>query len=128
MTAVPAEQHAATLIVALDPRLRRYLLAALLAGRRELRRNGIHSPEGFDRLAAALAAPNGHQRPQPPVPDNDPDSVLMNYQRAAGHLGVSDRTVRRLVANGHLPAVRIGRRVLIRAADVDLFAGARHAG
>lgn len=114
-----------TLIVALDPETRRFLLAALLAGRRELGRNGIGAPESFDRLVAAIAAPSGPERPVRDEQRRAPDAALMSYAEAAGRLRVSPRTVRRLVASGELPAVYLGRRALIRPGDVEALAGAR---
>ncbi|WP_219413934.1 excisionase family DNA-binding protein [Pseudonocardia nigra] len=116
------------LLVQIDEPLRRYLLTALVAGRRELRRNGVHPPVGFDRLTAALAARTGQGQPEFGDGAADVEAALMDYDTAAARLAVSPRTVRRLVASGRLEAVPIGRRRLIRACDVDLMAGARRAG
>lgn len=42
---------------------------------------------------------------------------------AAGHaLSVSERTIRRLISDGRLPAVRVGRAVRVRAVDVTAYA------
>lgn len=115
----------ATLIVALDPETRRYLLAALLAGRRELGRNGHAPPEAYDRLVSAIAAPCGPGRPELDDRVRDAEAPLMDYHEAGARLRVSARSIRRLVAAGELPAVRLGRRVLLRRGDVDALAGAR---
>lgn len=45
----------------------------------------------------------------------------VNMRQAAEHLNVSEATIRRWIAEGDLPAVRIGHRNLrIRAEDLDL--------
>jgi excisionase family DNA binding protein len=46
---------------------------------------------------------------------------LRSVRDAASLLGVSPKTVRRLIARGDLEAVRIGSRVLIREADLKAF-------
>ena len=43
---------------------------------------------------------------------------LLSYKQAASLLNVCSRTLRRMVDAGQLQAVRIRRRVLIRAADI----------
>lgn len=116
------------LLVQIDEPLRRYLLLALVAGRRELRRNGVHPSEAADRFVAALAARTGPDQPQLAEADADVEAALMDYDTAAARLAVSPRTVRRLVASGQLEAVPIGRRRLVRVTDVDLLAGVRRAG
>lgn len=119
------------ILLRLTPELRAYLLLAIAAGRRELRRNGYPAPREFDALVAVLVTAtdsSGPQRPTAAPPDDDVDGALMNYARAARRLGVSERTVRRLVALGQLPTVRIGRRVLIHPVDVELIEGERRAG
>jgi len=47
--------------------------------------------------------------------------ILLNVAQCAEALNVSPWTVRRLLATGKLPAVRIGSRVLVRASDIDNF-------
>ncbi|ODR03914.1 hypothetical protein BHQ15_17740 [Mycolicibacillus koreensis] len=45
---------------------------------------------------------------------------LLTVQAVADRFGVTDRTVRRYVASGLIPAARLGKRLIrIRAADVD---------
>lgn len=41
------------------------------------------------------------------VPGGLPTALLLSVEDAAARLGVSDDTVRRLIAGGHLPAVRV---------------------
>jgi excisionase family DNA binding protein len=49
-----------------------------------------------------------------------PSAGYVTLQEAADYYGVTDRTVRRLIADGYLPAERLGPRLLrIRAADLD---------
>lgn len=44
----------------------------------------------------------------------------VSQAEAAEHLGVTDRTLRRMIAAGELPAYRLGKRLLrIDLADVD---------
>lgn len=45
--------------------------------------------------------------------------LALSLEAAAEALGLSVRTVRRLVASGQLPASRVGRRVLIEASALD---------
>lgn len=53
-------------------------------------------------------------------PDTPP--ILLTYQEAAKLLGVSDRTVWQLVADGKIPAVRFAARtVRIDRQDIDKF-------
>jgi excisionase family DNA binding protein len=44
---------------------------------------------------------------------------LVTIAQGAEHLSVSERTVRRAVADGRLPAVRIGRCIRIRLDDLE---------
>jgi excisionase family DNA binding protein len=46
---------------------------------------------------------------------------LLTYRQAAQVLGVTDRTLRTLVREGRLPAVRFGRSVRIDPADLRRF-------
>jgi excisionase family DNA binding protein len=38
----------------------------------------------------------------------DDGAVMLSYRAAGARLGVSDRTIRRMVAAGRLPVVRVG--------------------
>jgi excisionase family DNA binding protein len=49
------------------------------------------------------------------------EPLLFSIVDAAKSLGVSHWTVRRLIADGQLPKVRIGSRVLLRASDLSEF-------
>lgn len=48
--------------------------------------------------------------------------ILVSTQRAARLLDLSESTVSRMVADGHLPAVNVGARVLIRRTDLEAWA------
>lgn len=48
-----------------------------------------------------------------------PAPLALRLEAAAEALGLSVRTVRRLVASGQLPASRVGRRVLIETSALD---------
>ena len=48
--------------------------------------------------------------------------ILVSVQRAARLIDLSESTVERMVADGHLPVVRVGARVLIRRADLEAWA------
>ena len=50
--------------------------------------------------------------------------IGMNRQQAGDYLGLSVQTIDRLRKAGHLPARKIGRRVLIRTADLDALIAA----
>lgn len=54
--------------------------------------------------------------------------VLVNSKMAAKVLSVSDRTVWQLTADGHLPAIRIGRLVRYAMSDLYAFIAARRSG
>jgi excisionase family DNA binding protein len=49
------------------------------------------------------------------------DAAYLTAAEAASHLGISLRTVRRRIADGSLPSVRIGRAVRIPAAALELL-------
>ncbi len=48
-------------------------------------------------------------------------SVLMNIPSAADQLQISERTLRRLIAAGELPIVRVGRQIRIRTEDLERY-------
>jgi excisionase family DNA binding protein len=57
---------------------------------------------------------NGLTGANPPVGEG-----LLTVQQVAENWQVSQRTVRRMIADGRLPIVRLGRAVRIRAKELD---------
>jgi excisionase family DNA binding protein len=53
---------------------------------------------------------NGHSDGNPPV-----DEELLTVQQVAENWQVSQRTIRRMIADGRLPIIRLGRAVRISA-------------
>lgn len=49
------------------------------------------------------------------------DRKLLTVEQLAERLAVNPMTVRRMVNRGQLPAVRIGRAIRFKPADVDAF-------
>lgn len=65
--------------------------------------------------AATSAEPIARPRPAEPTPEH------FTTKAAAAWLGISPTALRRLEADGQLPAVRIGRRVVFRRDTLDRF-------
>lgn len=106
--------------------LRRAVVAALILGRRELRRDGVAIPPGFDEYVAERFA-SGQERTRFGSADERPQPDLVSIADAARMLSVSARTVRRAIADGDIGVVRVRRRVLIPMAAIEEF-GVRRAG
>ena len=51
------------------------------------------------------------------------EATLLTVKQVARRLNLSQRTVRRLIATGVLPVVRIGRLVRIRPMDLEAITG-----
>ena len=107
-----------------DEVLRRHLLAAVAAHCRRLRRDGLTPPAGL--LAFAISVSNGQARPTLDGSGSHVDSARMgplavDYRAAADVLSVSERSVRRAVAAGQLPAVEVAGCRRIRVADLAAF-------
>jgi excisionase family DNA binding protein len=69
--------------------------------------------------------PAGTSSPHRPAPPPLAAAALHDARAVALRLGVSVRTVRRLIAAGELPAHRIGRSVRVSADDLARFLAAR---
>ena len=91
-----------------------YVTAALVHYDRDvMSRNGSAYPPPVLALLVEMAARRGHVGPEL-VPRGTPGGPLaVPYATAAELLGISARTVRRRVADGSLPSVRIGSRRLV---------------
>jgi excisionase family DNA binding protein len=63
------------------------------------------------------------RNPKPPTtPRVEP---LLDIPAVAETLGVSERTVRRMIADGRIPVLRVGRGIRIRAADLTRLINSR---
>lgn len=113
----------------LDGSTAAHLAAAITAHRSALIANGVRPPVSLLDLGhfvtgvasggqrSALAAPGAHAAPMHPTTTQ----LLLDYDESGRLLDVSGRTVRRLVASGDLPAVRVGRQVRIRPEDLAAY-------
>ena len=54
---------------------------------------------------------------------NKAQTVLLSAEEVADLLSLSVRTVRRMIASGEIPIVRIGRSVRIRRVDIEALIG-----
>jgi excisionase family DNA binding protein len=118
------------ILAVLDEVTRSHLLAAVTAHVTKLRRDGMPVPVSVREVVETLAT-DGHTRPTFDDPlsdlDGDPMDVLAySYRGAGARLGISDRSVRRLVREGHLSAVDIGGCRRIRARDLRAFVDGLH--
>jgi excisionase family DNA binding protein len=100
-----------------------YATRVLAAYAARCRTNGTPVPVELQALLALLAN-GGHRRPNlGPSTANGEDTAMealaLDYRTVAGRLGVSDRTVRRLVRSRELPAVRIGGQPRVRTVDLQ---------
>jgi excisionase family DNA binding protein len=116
-----------TAFVVADGPLRAHLLRALTEHSRWCRSNAIPIPVELSGLFDALEASSGQELPEVdrdlrPVDDPGVMNLLCDYVAAGRALGLSGRQVRRLVADGKLHAVRIGRLRRIRRSDLEAFA------
>lgn len=56
------------------------------------------------------------------MPSNDQEKLLLSIKAAAAQLGVSPQTLRRYMQKWGLTPVRLGRRVLLKAHEVEKVA------
>ena len=111
------------------PGLVKHLAVALSRHVRDLRQAGRVVPAEVDELATFLAHAVRTRPHATPVDDgSDPghspgveDRLLVTKGEAAGRLGVSVRTIERLVAAGRLPLVHVERAARFRVADLEAF-------
>lgn len=116
-----------------DADLAAFVSTAMRGYARALRGVGQEPPDGYDELRAALevlAAGSGQPLARLGRSQEDPGvggtssgigRLALSYAEAAQLAGLGERTLRRHVASGRLPAFRIGRRVLIDPTDLHDF-------
>lgn len=114
------------ILAVVDDVTRAHLAAAIAAHQAALRRNGIPVPASVRELAQALAK-DGQARPAfddngEPGDAGPMEKLAVDYRDAGAMVGVSDRTVRRLVQRGDLPAVDLAGCRRIRVADLVAYA------
>ena len=114
------------IVLAVTAELAGHLTIAVQEHRKWARRAGLAVPAELDEIERALAI--RARRGQTGTPVEDLWSVrhaqtmsprLLDYAAAGQVLGVSVRTVKRLVAAGDLTPVRIGGSSRVRVEDVD---------
>lgn len=118
------------MIIVLDnPGTRRQLAAAVGLYCDTLRRNGRPVPPDLRDLRRSLEARGGQGRPNLDRgcyrSQIDPALLAVTYEEAGRRIGVSSRTVRRLVAQGQLEAITVaGALRRIRVVDLDAYLAA----
>lgn len=107
--------------VELDWTAAAHLRRALEAHGRWCREQGIPMPDALRELTGLASV--GQERPKHAavVEFADAAPMLLDYGAAAARLGVSTRTVRRLVAAGDLRSVRIGASRRVHVDDLDTY-------
>ncbi|WP_030443149.1 helix-turn-helix domain-containing protein [Actinoplanes subtropicus] len=113
------------MILVVDDTIGRHLAAALRAHIRQLRQEGMPIPAALAELASVAA----NRRQSPPTFDVAADSgdsapvdaLTLDFHAAGCRLGVSARSVSRLVADGKLPAVKVAGFRRIRAKDIESY-------
>lgn len=87
-------------------------------GRPQSKGRGLGNGKG---RAARVVYPKPRPTETPaPLPPLDPNR-LMRLDEVAPRLAVSLATLRRMVAAGRLPVVRVGRQLRVRPADLEAF-------
>jgi excisionase family DNA binding protein len=109
------------IFISSDPRLAGHIAHAVALHLQWLQRNGLHAPPELGDLLSALEDRSGQQGTPLAFAAEPVEARLVGYNDAAGMLGVHPRTIRRVVARGDLPVVRIGRRALIPVSAIEGF-------
>src|SRR5271168_4240715 len=84
-------------------------------------KKATHSGATGHVLLMLLHQPNAGGRPQRERKSNvqsDIESALIGISHLAERLGLSRRTIHRILARGELPSLQIGRRRLVRLSEV----------
>lgn len=113
------------MVLDLDQRSIAHLATALRLYERRLRTDGYDQlPPLLRQLHDALVARAGQERTTSdgePQPGDDGRVLLLDYDDVAAQLGVSERTVRRLVETGDLHVLRIGQSPRVHPDDLRAF-------
>jgi excisionase family DNA binding protein len=118
----------AVVAVELDASSRRHLARAVESHRRWCRETGHAFPAQLEEFARFLAR-NGQERTNLPADSTTVDTppmapIALTYREAGALLSVGERTIRRLVDKGELPAITVGgpRTRRIRREDLVAYA------
>lgn len=117
------------LLVVLEPETAGHVAIALVRHLRWAREGGTPVPATVREIAeAATSAARSRQEPTTVAAlealvegARMSEPLLLPYDSAAGILGLSHRTVERMVAAGELPSVAVGGRRLIRRVDLVAY-------
>ena len=105
----------------ITPELLEHLTIATFLRCQQLRRDGYAVPADLARLRDELHAAASSGLDLPPVERilavSEP--IAVDVSEAARRLSLSVRSVRRMTADGRLPVLRVGRRVLVPVAALD---------
>lgn len=123
------------LVVALDDHAAAHVIAAVRAHRRWVREQGYRMPEALDDLErVALAAFGGSgsdtlRQAQtaalgPVTPAATVEAMAVSTREAAAALGLSARTIARLIERDELASVKVGGSRRIPVAELERLAGA----
>jgi excisionase family DNA binding protein len=100
--------------------LLRYIGAQLTDLKRSFHRDGRHWHPAVESIR--LLANSGQFGSQlDGIPNLNDDRLVLTYEDAGRRLSVSERTVKRLVASGELPAVKIGGSSRVTVDDLDAY-------
>jgi excisionase family DNA binding protein len=111
------------------PEIVRHLALALSGHVRRLRQEGLTVPPEVEELTAFLVR-LARMRQETPSPANGhavahyahvPERLLVTKGEAAERLGVSVRTIERLVATGRLRRVHVERSARFRVSDLEAY-------
>ena len=116
------------LAISLDGACRAHLARALEEHRRWCRSNGRTLPPALVQLVAVLSCGDTkgqsgtNQLLEDDIVDTEPVPIALTYDEAGRLLGVSAKTVRRLVAAGELRAISVGSSPRIHREDLSEYA------
>lgn len=126
MTGRPSDPGPQPFFGILTPTLVDALIGACVGWQRQRRADGLHAdPEVSDFVTTLAGARRGLAgttlAPGSTSGDHESMTRLLAYPEAAARLAVSERHLKRLVAAGDLPRVRIGAASRIHTDDLERF-------